>query len=67
MKINFHVIFSNEMEDCSKKIRNQFLNSLTQGYSLKAGVSNESWNGVVTRQSLRDLGAKWDEKEQKFK
>lgn len=52
-RINYHVIFSNELT--SDQIEQQFLNRLSAKYKLSAGV-DANWNGVVTRQSLTDLG-----------
>lgn len=51
-RINYHVIFSNEVG--SDQIEQQFLNRLTAQYKL--AVQHATWSGVITRQSLTDLG-----------
>lgn len=53
-RINFHVIFSNEISP--DIIQSQFLNSLSASYSLTPGLSGPNWSGVVTPDSLKDLG-----------
>lgn len=55
-RVNFHVIFSNELS--SDQIDQQFLNQLRAKYTLSPGLDGSSWGGVITRDSLRDLGAK---------
>jgi hypothetical protein len=56
-KINFHVIFSNEFNELSPEvIEQQFLNALTSKYKLSPGLSGVTWSGVITRESLEDLG-----------
>jgi len=52
-RINFHVIFSDKLNP--EVIRQQFLNPLSGKYTLAAEVD---WSGVVTKDSLSDLGAK---------
>ena len=52
-RINYHVIFSNEIT--SDQIEQQFLNQLKACYTLSPGVA-QAWAGVVTLQSLEDLG-----------
>ncbi len=54
-RINFHVIFSDEVQP--EIIESQFLNSLTSKYHLSPGTNGIQWNGVVTKDSLKDLGA----------
>ena len=54
-RINYHVIFSNEVT--SDQIEQQFLNRLSASYKLAPEVGHE-WSGVVTRESLEDLGRK---------
>ncbi|WPU99069.1 hypothetical protein SNE26_23945 [Mucilaginibacter sp. cycad4] len=54
-RINFHVIFSDELTP--EIIESQFLNSLTSKYHLTPGINGIRWNGVVTKESLEDLGA----------
>ncbi len=55
-RINLHVIFD-EMDP--EVIRQQFLNSLTPSYQLIPDSSDWKgrWKGVITRDSLADLGA----------
>lgn len=55
-RINLHVIFSNELD--AQVIRGQFLSQLDAHYWLSPEVNGEKWNGVVTRDSLQDLGKK---------
>lgn len=55
-RINFHVIFSNELTPDT--IQNQFLNSLQGKYSLTPGIERVEWNAAVTIESLEDLGKK---------
>ena len=52
-RINYHVVFSDEIT--SDQIEQQFLNQLKAQYTLSPGVDVD-WAGVVTRQSLEDLG-----------
>ncbi|MHA1360742.1 MAG: TrlF family AAA-like ATPase [Candidatus Helarchaeota archaeon] len=65
-RVNFHVIFSNEINP--DVIQEQFLNNLTAKYTLSPGLSNVSWRGTVTKSSLSDLGRKIKETipEQRF-
>lgn len=56
-RVNFHVIFSPELSP--NLIQEQFLNSLSSIY--KVDITDEAssyWNGVLTRQSIIDLGQK---------
>jgi ABC-type lipoprotein export system ATPase subunit len=53
-RINFHVIFSNEVS--SNIIREQFLSGLSRHYRLTSDVSGLDWAASATRQSLEDLG-----------
>jgi hypothetical protein len=55
-KINFHIIFSNELTP--DIIQQQFLNALTSQYKLSPGLNGIIWNGVITKESLIDLGKK---------
>lgn len=52
-RINYHVVFSNEVT--SDQIEQQFLNQLKAHYTLSPGIEAD-WAGVVTLQSLEDLG-----------
>lgn len=52
-RINFHVIFSNEVP--ADVIQSQFLNALSSHYTLSADCALQ-WGGVVTKENLEDLG-----------
>lgn len=52
-RINFHVIFSNEVPE--DVIQSQFLNALSSHYTLSADCALQ-WGGVVTKENLEDLG-----------
>ena len=52
-RINYHVIFSDELS--ADQIQDQFLNALTAKYQLTPGQEG-NWRGVVTRESLAELG-----------
>ncbi len=52
-RINFHVIFSDELD--VKTIQAQFISGLSSHYNLLP--ENQSfWNGVLTKESLEDFG-----------
>lgn len=53
-RINLHVIFSNELD--VSVIKSQFLNALQQSYKLEPVIEG-TWSGVITKESLKDLGA----------
>lgn len=53
-RINFHVIFSDELSPDT--IQHQFLNGLSRSYKLSANCSDYSWNGVITSENLSFLG-----------
>lgn len=55
-RINYHIIFSNAINP--DVIQSQFLNALTSKYKLNPEHEDISWNGVITRDSLIDLGKK---------
>ncbi|MCC7061245.1 MAG: DNA repair protein, partial [Planctomycetes bacterium] len=55
-RVNLHVVFSNELT--SDQIEQQFLNQLRAKYTLSPGLDGAMWNGVITRDSLADLGTK---------
>lgn len=59
-RVNFHVIFSDKIS--VETIESQFLNALSQSYSLtpqkEALLQEGKWSGVPTIQSLIDLGQK---------
>lgn len=52
-RINYHVIFSDKVT--ADQIQQQFLNALTAHYTLSPD-HNVAWGGVITRESLQDLG-----------
>ena len=52
-RINFHVIFSNEVS--ADVIQYQFLNALSSNYTLSTDCIQQ-WGGVVTMENLEDLG-----------
>lgn len=54
-RINFHVIFSNEVDSI---IESQFLNALKPKYKLSPGLKKEYWNALITLESLKELGKK---------
>lgn len=55
-KVNFHIIFSDEI--APQVIRQQFLGAMTKAYAISRGLDGKviEWSGVVTRESLIDLG-----------
>ncbi len=55
-RVNFHVIFSDKLTPLI--IKQQFLNQLYGNYTLAPGLESVQWNGVVTPESLVDLGNK---------
>ena len=55
-RINFHVIFSDKID--ADIIQAQFLSALSSKYVLSPEYEELSWGGVVTYDSLRDLGRK---------
>lgn len=55
-RVNFHVIFSDKLTPLI--IKQQFLNQLYGNYTLAPGFESVQWNGVVTPESLIDLGNK---------
>lgn len=52
-RINFHVIFSDEVP--ADVIQHLFLNALSSHYALSPDCTQQ-WGGVVTRENLEDLG-----------
>jgi ABC-type lipoprotein export system ATPase subunit len=52
-RINYHVVFSNEI--ISDLIEQQFLNQLKANYKLSPGVEYQ-WGGIITHESMTDLG-----------
>lgn len=56
-RVNFHIIFSNELTP--EIIQEQFLNSLSCEYVLNSDLHDKSiWNGTITIKSITDLGQK---------
>ena len=58
-RVNFHIIFSNELT--SEQIESQFLNALSAEYKLETeyDYDNESdWGGVITKENIELLGKK---------
>jgi len=56
-RVNFHVIFSPDLSP--EIIQQQFLNSLTSIYKVDAeNDQNSFWGGLITRESIIDLGQK---------
>lgn len=53
-RINFHIIFSNEVSP--DIIQSQFLNGLSAKYKLDPNCSEQSWGGIITRDNLEALG-----------
>jgi hypothetical protein len=53
-RVNFHVIFSDKLSP--ETIQAQFLNGLIGNYKLSPGLSGVQWNGIITPDSLADLG-----------
>ena len=50
-RINYHVIFSSEVEPDT--IRTQFLSALSATYQLEAGDKHPSWSGVISEENLK--------------
>lgn len=55
-RINYHIIFSDALNP--DVIQSQFLNALTSKYQLSPEHETISWHGLITRESLADLGKK---------
>lgn len=56
-RVNFHIIFSNELTP--EQIEAQFLNSLSAEYKIDPECErNSDWGGVITRENLINLGNK---------
>jgi ABC-type lipoprotein export system ATPase subunit len=54
-RVNFHVIFSDELSP--DVIEGQFINALSVDYQLSPDLQGQiTWAGIPTRQSLADLG-----------
>ncbi len=53
-RVNFHVVFSDELKP--EILEAQFLNGLQGKYKLEPGLDGIIWNGIITRDSLADLG-----------
>lgn len=55
-RINLHVIFSDKVSP--ETIQGQFLNGLSAKYQLTPGLNGLTWGGLITQDSLTDLGRK---------
>ena len=55
-KVNLHVIFSNELSP--DIIQKQFLDAITNHFKLTPGINGTKWSGVISKESLKDLGKK---------
>jgi predicted ATPase len=55
-RINFHIIFSNEISP--DIIQSQFLNGLSTSYKLDTNCNQTQWGGVITKENLEELGKK---------
>lgn len=55
-RINYHIIFTDALNP--DVIQSQFLNALTSKYKLSPEHEAISWDGVITRDSLAELGKK---------
>lgn len=55
-KVNFHVIFSDELSP--DIIQKQFLDAITNHFKLTPGINGIMWSGVISKESLEDLGKK---------
>jgi len=53
-RINFHIIFSNEISP--DIIQSQFLNGLSTSYKLDVNCNQTQWGGVITKENLEELG-----------
>lgn len=54
-RINYHIIFSNELTP--EQIQQQFLNALTAQYMLSPDCTQQ-WGGVISMDSIKDLGVR---------
>jgi energy-coupling factor transporter ATP-binding protein EcfA2 len=64
-KVNLHVIFSNELTP--DIIQKQFLDAITNNFKLTPGINGIMWSGVISKESLEDLGKKIKESAPKDK
>ena len=55
-KLNFHIIFADISKLTAEQIEAQFLNGLSGVAKLDPGLTNVTWGGIITKQSLSDLG-----------
>ncbi|MBN8520654.1 MAG: hypothetical protein J0L77_01990 [Alphaproteobacteria bacterium] len=53
-RVNYHVIFSDSLDPDT--IQTQFLNALSATYHLEAGAKHPDWSGIVSEESLNQLG-----------
>ncbi len=59
-RINYHLIFSDGIS--ADVIEQQFLNALTSKYKLDTDSKQTTWDGVITKENLANLGKKIKEK-----
>ena len=55
-RINYHVIFSNDIRP--EVIQSQFLNGLSTHYVLDPGINQDWWGGCIDHNNLSELGKK---------
>ncbi len=55
-KINLHIIFADDSVLSPNIIQQQFLNGISPKFKLTHGTQAGSWSGLITKQSLEDLG-----------
>lgn len=55
-RVNFHVIFSNEVT--AEQIEQQFLSAISHSHTLSPEHNSSDFSGVITRDSLADFGKK---------
>src|ERR1700733_12269747 len=53
-RLNYHVIFSDAVG--LDTIRTQFLSALSPKYTLETGAQHPSWSGILSNDSLKQLG-----------
>lgn len=55
-RINYHIVFADESVLSATVIQQQFLSRFTGAAKLDSNITGVTWGGVVTRDSLTDLG-----------
>jgi hypothetical protein len=53
-RLNYHVIFSDAVDPAT--IQSQFLNAIGASYQLEAGNKDPTWSGIISEESLKELG-----------